>query len=350
MEALILVLVAAVLAALVLLVWESRESRRRAEAQWNAQRAEMSLRIEGLDQRFTQSINAVQQSLTNSLASSSQTIQQVSERLAGIDSAAKRIVDEVGPAISSLQDVLRAPALRGSFGEFLLEQLLADILPADHYSLQHAFRSGERVDAVIRLPEGIIPVDSKFPLSGFQRILAAQSTEERERETRSFVRDVRGHVDNVCKYILPDEGTLPFAIMYIPSESVYYEVMVRDELAGGRAALAEYARQKSVFPVSPNTFYALLQAVAKGLRGLQVEERAREILDHLGRLQGDFQHIRGDFQTLGLHLGHAKSKYEEIDRRVDKFGDRLALRLEDRCVETPVDTPQAPSPDGGAGE
>ena len=350
MQPLILILVAAVLAALILLVWESRESRRQAQAQWDAQRTEMNLRIEGLDQRFTQSIGAVQQSVSTSLASSSQTLQQVSDRLAGIDTAAKRIVDEVGPAISSLQDILRAPAVRGSFGEFLLEKLLADVLPADHYSLQHTFRSGERVDAIIRLPEGIVPVDSKFPLSGFQRILAAQSTEEREREAKSFVRDVKGHVDNVCKYILPDEGTLPFAIMYIPSESVYYEVMVRDELSGGRGALAEYARQKSVFPVSPNTFYALLQAVAKGLRGLQVEERAREILDHLGRLQGDFEHIRGDFQTLGQHIGHARSKFEEIDRRVDRFGDRLALRLESGCPETPAGACEPPSPDGVTAE
>ena len=341
MEALILILVAAVLAALILLVWESRESRRRGEAQWNAQRAEMNQRIEGLDQRFTQSINAVQQSLSTSLASSSQTLQQVSDRLAGIDNAAKRIVDEVGPAISSLQDVLKAPAIRGSSGEFLLEQLLADILPTDHYSLQYAFRSSERVDAVIRLPEGIVPVDSKFPLSSFQRILAAQSSEERERESRSFVRDVKGHIDKVSKYILPDEGTLPFAIMYIPSESVYYEVMVRDELSGDRGALAEYARQKNVFPVSPNTFYALLQAVAKGLRGLQVEERAREILDHLARLQGDFQRIRGDFQTLGQHIGHAKSKYDEIDRGVIRFGDRLALSLEERAQLPP--TSEGPS-------
>jgi DNA recombination protein RmuC len=350
MEALILILVAAAMAVLILLVWESRESRRRAEAQWEAQRAEMNQRIEGLDQRFTQNINAVQQSLNTSLASSSQTLQQVSDRLAGIDTAAKRIVDEVGPAISSLQDVLKAPAVRGSFGEFLLEQLLADILPSNHYSLQYAFRSGERVDAIVRLPEGIVPIDSKFPLSNFQRVLAAQSTEEREREARSFVRDVKGHIDNVSKYILPDEGTLPFAMMYIPSESVYYEVMVRDDVCSDRGMLADYARQKNVFPVSPNTFYALLQAVAKGLRGLKVEERAREILDHLARLQGDFQHIRGDFQIMGQHISHAKTKYDEVDKRVSRFGDRLSLPLEGGRAELPADPPQAPSSDDGAGE
>src|SRR4030042_494853 len=129
MQPLILILVAAVLAALILLVWESRESRRQAQTQWDAQRTEMNLRFEGLDQRFTQSIGAVQQSVSTSLASSSQTLQQVSDRLAGIDTAAKRIVEEVGPAISSLQDILKAPAIRGSFGEFLLTQLLADVLP-----------------------------------------------------------------------------------------------------------------------------------------------------------------------------------------------------------------------------
>jgi DNA recombination protein RmuC len=333
MEALLVILLVLVLAMLAFVAWESRESRRRAEAQLNSQRADMTQRIEGLDQRLTQSINAVQQSVTTSLASSSQTLQQVTERLAGIDTAAKRIMEEVGPAISSLQDVLKAPALRGGFGEFLLEQLLADILPAERYSLQYAFRSGERVDAVIRLPEGLVPVDSKFPLSGFQRVLSASSAQERERESRGFARDVKGHIDKVAKYILPDERTLSFAIMYIPSESVYYEVMVRDEPSGDRGGLAEYARQRNVFPVSPNTFYALLQAVAKGLRGLQVEERAREIL-----------HIRGDFQTLGQHIGHAKSKYDEIDRRVARFGDRLALSLEEEA-QLPAEPEALPNGD-----
>lgn len=335
MEVLIVVLLVVMVAAIAFVYLESRESRRSLESQLSAQRSDLQQRIDAMDQRLGQQVNSVQQSVVQSLSSSSQTLQQVTERLAGIDSAAKRIIDEVGPGISALQDVLKPPALRGGFGETLLEQLLSDVLPRETYVLQHQFRSGERVDAAIRLPEGLVPVDSKFPLEGLGRLLSAQSAEERERERRALIAAVRKHIDAVAKYIVPAEGTLPFALMYVPSESVYYEVMVRDEVATDRSRLAEYARQRNVFPVSPNTFYALLQAIAKGLRGLQIEERAREIINHLAQLQGDFKRFRDGFETLGQHIAHAKTKYEDLDRRIDRFGDRLARPLEAARHELP---------------
>ncbi|HXF50661.1 MAG TPA: DNA recombination protein RmuC, partial [Dehalococcoidia bacterium] len=141
---------------------------------------------------------------------------------------------------------------------------------------------------------------------------------------------------------------LPFALMYIPSEGVYYEVMVREELSGNGGSLAEYSRERNVFPVSPNTLYSLLQAIAKGLRGLQIEERAREIVGHLERLQGDFRQIREGFRVLGSHLTNAKNRYDEVSRDVDRFESRLTLPLEARPLELPDDTsaghrPEAPA-------
>ncbi len=303
----------------------------------DALQSELAAHVRSLDERLSQRVDAVQQSVTTSLATSSDTLRQTTERLASIDTAARRIIEEVGPAVTSLQDLLKAPGLRGGFGEYLLEQLLADALPNEHYATQYTFRNGDRVDAIIRLPEGIVPIDAKFPLEAFQRLLTCQTEEDRKREARAFTQHVRGHIDAVAKYIRPDEGTLPFALMYVPSESVYYEVMVRDEVVGDRSALAEYSRERDVFPVSPNTFYSLLQAIAEGLRGLQVEERAREIIGHLEGLQGEFRQIRDSFRVLGNHLTHAKNRYDEVSRDVDRFEGRLALPLAARPVELPAE-------------
>jgi DNA recombination protein RmuC len=320
MEVLIVILlvavVAVVVAAVAFVLSESRESRR-----------SLAGRIGEVETRLGSRIDSVSETMTSSLSSSSDTVRQVTERLAGIDGAAKRIIEEVGPSISDLRDILKPAGLRGGFGEVLLEQLLRDALPAEHFEAQYRFRGGERVDFVIRLPEGLVPVDSKFPLESFSRLLAAQSEEERDRERRGFVQTIKKHVDAVAKYIMPDEGTLAFALMYIPSESVYYEVVVRDEVSSERQSLMEYARQKNVFPVSPNTFYALLQAIAKGLRGLQVERQAREIINHLERLQGDFARFKEDFRVLGTHIRNAEGKYREVDERVDRLERKLAQPL-----------------------
>jgi len=316
MEVLILILLVVTVAAVAFVLWESRESRRT-----------LAGRIGEVETRIGSRIDSVSETMTSSLSSSSDTVRQVTERLAGIDGAAKRIIEEVGPSISDLRDILKPAGLRGGFGEVLLEQLLRDALPGEHFEAQHQFRGGERVDFVIRLPEGLVPVDSKFPLESFNRLLATQSEEERDRERKGFVQTIKKHIDAVAKYIMPDEGTLAFALMYIPSESVYYEVVVRDEVSSERQSLMEYARQKNVFPVSPNTFYALLQAIAKGLRGLQVERQAREIINHLERLQGDFTRFREDFRVLGTHIRNAEGKYREVDERVDKLERKLARPL-----------------------
>lgn len=357
MELLTLLLVVAVLIIAVGALLEIRQRREPRELDALEQRLtqrvdaleqQLASRVQSLDERLSRSVDSVQQSVTTSLAASSDTLQKTTERLTSIDAAAKRILEEVGPAVSSLQDLLKAPGLRGGFGEYLLHQLLANVLPVEHFEEQYAFRNGDRVDAIIRLPEGIVPIDSKFPLASFERLLACQTEDDRRREIKTFVRDVRAHIDNVAKYIRFDEGTLPFALMYIPSEGVYYEVMVREELSGERGALAEYSRERNVFPVSPNTFYSLLQAIAKGLRGLQIEERAKEIVGHLERLQGDFQQIREGFRILGSHLTNAKNRYDEVSRDVDRFEGRLALPLRAGPLELPDDASAGHGPDGPA--
>ena len=189
--------------------------------------------------------------------------------------------------------------------------------------MQYSFRSGEKVDAVIRLGRSLVPVDAKFPLENFKRILDATSDDERGRAKRQFAADVRKHIDAIAaKYILPDEGTYDFALMYIPAENVYYETIIKDEADDDRN-LCQYALSKRVIPVSPNSFYAYLQAIVLGLRGMRVEDRAKEIIQYLGRLQGDFAKFRDDFVVLGKHLDHAQTSYQSAERRLEQFGQKF---------------------------
>jgi DNA recombination protein RmuC len=256
-------------------------------------------------------------------------VQEVHGRLAQLDEANKRIL-EVGRSISGLQEILRAPKLRGGLGEFLLGDLLAQIMPAEFFTLQHTFRSGERVDAAIRLSQGLVPVDAKFPLENFQKALLAEDEAAKKSWLKLFAGDVKRHIEAIAgKYILPGEGTCDFALMYIPAENVYYEAFIKDEVLGEGKTLREYAFARRIIPVSPNSFYAYLHTILLGLRGLKVEERAREIVAHLGSLRGQLGKFQEEFRKLGRHLEQAKGSFDSAQRQLEKLGDRLA------AAETP---------------
>jgi DNA recombination protein RmuC len=215
-------------------------------------------------------------------------------------------------------------------GEFLLGDLLTQIMPAEYFALQYSFKSGERVDAVIRLSQGLVPVDAKFPLENFQKSLLAQEDGARKNSLKLFAADVKRHLEAIAnKYILPHEGTCDFALMYIPAENVYYEAFIKDEVLGEGKSLREYAFEKHVIPVSPNSFYAYLHTILLGLRGLKVEESAREILRHLSGLHGQLARFQDEFRKLGKHLEQSKGSFDSAQRQLEKFGDKLA------AMETP---------------
>lgn len=278
-----------------------------------------------VNQRLRENVEVMQQTqrtLGERLDSTAQVVGAVHRSLGTLEEANRKIY-EIGKDISSLQQILQAPKLRGGLGELLLEDLLAQILPADHFAVQHSFRSGQKVDAIIKLGSGIVPVDAKFPLENFRRLLEAQTDDERTRVRRAFVTDVKRHIDAVAtKYILPDEGTFDFALMYIPAENVYYEIVVKDDAAGD-ADISAYALARRVIPVSSGCFYAYLQAVVLGLRGLRIEERSHEILQQLGRLRGDFDRFHDDFRLLGRHLNNAASSFAGADRRLERLDTRF---------------------------
>jgi DNA recombination protein RmuC len=205
----------------------------------------------------------------------------------------------------------------------LLEQLLSQMLPREHYVIQHGFRSGEKVDAAIRIGERLVPVDAKFPLENFRRLLAEPEDDRRRPLRKAFGRDVKLRVDEIAKrYILPDEGTFDFALMYVPAENVYYEIIIKQDEAD-EESIATYALSRRVVPVSPNSLYAYLQVILLGLRGLRIEANAREIQGDLVRLGGDLGRVREHMQKLGIHLGNAQKQFTDAERDLARFETKL---------------------------
>ena len=275
-------------------------------------------------------LSQTQRTLGERLDNAARVVGHVQRSLGGLEEASRKIY-EVGKDIASLQEILRAPKLRGGLGEFFLEDLLTQILPAQHFSTQHSFRSGDKVDAVIKLGSSLVPVDAKFPLENFKRMVEAETDEEKGRARKQFAADVRKHIDAIAaKYILPDEGTYDFALMYIPAENVYYETIIKDDGVDERS-LIQYAMSKRVVPVSPGSLYAYLQAIVLGLRGMNIEHRAKEILHYLSRLQSDFAKFRDDFSLMGKHLSHAQSCYQNAERRLEQFSQKLLAADADRA-------------------
>lgn len=253
-------------------------------------------RLNELSKQFpnAQSIDTLGKRIQEVDDSSRKSFERLSGTLGELSKATEHMM-EVGKTISSIEDLLKPPKLRGGLGETLLEQLLAQILPPQHYELQHRFKSGETVDAVINIGERLVPVDSKFPMESFRRMISDDDENVTQKERRAFIKVVKQHIDSISqKYILPDEGTYDFALMYIPAENIYYETIIKDEQG---EELHPYATERRVIPVSPNSFYAYLQVIVFGLKGMRIEERAKAIMGHLARLHNEEEKFRQEFDT-----------------------------------------------------
>ncbi len=275
-----------------------------------------------LNQRLKESSELMQrfnQTLGDRLDHTTKVVGQVQRSLGQVEEANKRIY-EIGKDIASLQEILRAPKFRGSLGELFLGDLLMQILPPTHFTLQYPFASGEKVDAVIKVGKNLVPVDSKFPLENFRRLVESEDESQKRALKRQFVRDVKKHIDDIqSKYIKPDEGTFDFALMYVPAENVYYETILKDDAFAEEKGIFNYSIEKRVIPVSPNSFYAYLQVILMGLKGFKIEEKAREMFGYISRLSGDFDRFRKDFELIGTHLSRSRSSYEAAEKKLLKL-------------------------------
>lgn len=250
----------------------------------------------------------------------------VKEQLGKLEATNNQIL-EVSKNITGLQELLRAPKFRGQMGETLLENLLAQVLPREHYLIQHRFRTGDAVDAAVKLGERLVPVDAKFSLENFQKTLQAPDEQTKSAFRKKFIQDVKNRVDEVAaKYILPEENTYDFALMYIPAENVYYETIIKEDLLS-------YCMSKKVIPVSPNTFYAYLQIICLGLKGLKIEENAKGILKNLSMLTSEITKFKEEFDVLGSHLSNANTKYLDSQKRLDRFSDKLMNIQDTKAID-----------------
>ena len=265
---------------------------------------------------LNQKLSNVQGEFTQHLTSSVGTLNNITERLTELKLSSDRIL-EVGKNIQSLQDILKPPKLRGNLGELLLEQLLSQILPPKYYQCFYKFNSGQIVDAVVKLKDSkLVCIDAKFPLESIKEYISGNSA-AREEIPSQFFRDVKKHIDSISsKYILPEEGTLDFAFMYIPAEAVFYEIL-NDE------KIIQYARGRNVIPVSPLSFYSYLSTVLIGLRGLEVEENIKQVLGKISDLKALVNFFYDDFKILGNHLTNAKSKFDDSLKTITSVSSKL---------------------------
>ena len=306
---------------------ELRAQRAEVGEQLASGKADADRRLLAIDEKLDRRLAELDLKVDRRLESASKESVAIHEQLMKVGETTAQVLEQA-KSFGRLEQALRPPKARGGFGELLLENLLRDRLPRSSYELQYGFAGGERVDAILRV-DRLVPIDAKFPLDNFERLTAAESEDERVLFERAFARDLKGHVDTIAaKYIRPDEGTYDFALMYLPAESVYYELV-----CGKTGTLLQYAHEKRVFPVSPTTFTAQLQVIALGLKGLQIEQHAHEVMAYVAQLSKDFDRFKVDFDVVGKHIGNAQAKYAEAEKRLDRFESKLERASEHEVLD-----------------
>lgn len=289
----------------------------------------------------------IQNSVQKQLSESTKIVDEVSRRLTKLDETNKRVVD-VASELKTLQNVLQNPKQRGVFGEFYLRQVLENILPPNAFSLQYKFENDEIVDAAIFLDKNkILPVDSKFSLENYNRMLEADG-EERKLLEKKVRDDLKKRIDETSKYIRPSENTMDFAFMFIPSESLYYDMLVgKVGVGGSERDLIEYAfGDKRVIVVSPTSFMAYLQTVLQGLKSLQIEEQSKEIQKRVGQLSVHIQKYEDLMSKLGKSLGTTVGHYNNAHRELGKI-DKDVVRIAGESSASGVDPQQIDKPQLG---
>lgn len=301
---------------------------------------ELSRSVQSLQQavgdKLDRSSATMQTSMQKQLSESAKLVSDVTQRLAKLDETNRRVVD-VADELKTLQNVLQNPKQRGVFGEYYLQSVLENVLAPGQYEMQYKFKDGDIVDAAIFLEKGqILPIDSKFSLENYNRMIEATTKPERDALMQKLKIDLKGRIDETSKYIRPDQKTMDFAFMFIPSESLYYDLLINNVGQGGSSRdLIEYAfRDKRVIIVSPTSFMAYLQTVLQGLRSLQIEDQAKDIQIRVGKLGKHIAVFDTFMQKLGSSLGttvnHFNAAHKELGK-VDK--DIIKIAGTDTGVE-----------------
>lgn len=322
----IVIILGAVLAVLAigLLFWlissirsGSRETTNTAIGLLQQQLESLRIAQDKVSETVANSLQSGQENVNKNLRFNSETLTKLNSQIGELQGTNKQML-QMGLDVRRLQDILASPKLRGGFGEWSLENLLKNILPKKNFQLQYQFKDGRIVDALIQMPEYSVPIDAKFPLPNFEAMQKSEDENEKKRFRNEFLKDVKKHIDKIAEsYIRPAEGTLDFAMMYIPAENIYYETIV--QTGSDAVSVQQYAMDRKVIAVSPNLLYAYLMTVVMGLHGLQIEKQAAEIRQNLKKLNASLGVFISNWDTLGSHLRNAQNKYDDGQKRLDKF-------------------------------
>lgn len=309
---------------------------------------ELSRNIQGLQQTLSEKVDtgnhAMQTNMQRQLSESAKLISDVTKQLTKLDETNRRVVD-VADELKTLQTVLQNPKQRGVFGEYYLKSVLENVLPPNNFQMQYKFRDGEIVDAVIFLDKNkILPIDSKFSLENYNRMMEAEGKEEKEKYLAKVKGDLKMRIDETSKYIRPSENTMDFAFMFIPSEALYYDLLVSNVGVGSSSRdLIEYAyRDKKVIVVSPTSFMAYLQTVLQGLRSLQIEEQAKDIQQRVGLLSKHLEKFDEYMGKLGRSLETTVNQYNSAHKELNKV-DKDMIKIsgsEPAIKQLEIDKPQ----------
>jgi len=321
-----------------------REMRKKAQGPENNQamlflQNQVNELTRTLDTKLSESTKAIQQQF----GESAKIIKEITTELTKVGEGQKQVMN-ITDQLKNLQDILKNPKQRGVLGEYYLETVLKNVMPPGTYQMQYEFKDGTIVDAVVFVKDRIIPIDSKFSLENYNRILEAANQTERERLEELFKNDLKARIDETSKYIKPEENTMDFAFMFIPSEAIYYDLLVNKigAVKSNTRDLVEYAmRDKKVVIVSPTSFLAYLQTVLQGLKAMQIEESAKEIRVRVEELGRHLSSYDAYMQKLGTHLGTTVGTYtkaykelKKVDKDVLKITGE-GINIEPMAIEAP---------------
>jgi DNA recombination protein RmuC len=301
------------------------------------------LRKSRVDEKQTDSIRDLERRITDLMIGQLKEIRDsqngvsraMHEQISSFTKEATQIREEIKQMqesvkdISSFQEIFKSPKLRGQWGEASLEYILSQHFPSELYKRQYLFSTGEQVDAILKLPDGrILPIDSKFPSENFAKMIESVSEEEKKIYQKKFIEDVKNRINEVAtKYIVPAERTTEFALMYVPAEAIYYEIVNN---IGKEFDLARHAWSKRVILTSPNTIYLTLRTIEHWFKDTQISRRTQEILKRLNKINQDAAKLMDDFRKLGSHLRNAISAYDSSEKRLNMFSDKVERLLEDK--------------------
>ncbi len=307
---LIIVIIAVVASLIIIRLWlNGLEAKSKPSDELIAWLRELGQRVEVSTQSVDQKLSKNMEMFNNRLDSTSVLMAQVQKSIGEFS--------EIGRSMQDLQEILQSPKLRGNMGEHILKELLIQYFPENSYSFQHSFKNGDKVDAVIKTTQGMIPIDAKFPFENFRKMMECEGKDERARVQKDFDKDVKKHIQDIShKYILVSEGTVDYALMYIPSEAIYYEIV-------NTATLCDFASDRRVLPVSPMSFYAYMKSILMSFEGQKIQSQTKEILSTLKSIKKDYEKTEEALSVLQKHVANSYNQLSNVSKIFNGLGQKL---------------------------